>query len=118
MTGSMAYASQFNYNGASHNPDDMVPKFGHYVSVQSSLIASANQANGTGEAISRNNYCITTPGGLPIVRDFYLRSGQRRDSGDPGLSSRAGANGANLKNAFHRWSPPGDRRRTRPTTSR
>ena len=50
MTGSMAYASTFNYNGNSLNPDDLVPTFGHYGSVQGNLIATVNQANGDGEA--------------------------------------------------------------------
>jgi len=72
MTGSMAYASTFNYNGVSLNPDTLVPSFGHYVSVQGNLVATVNQANGNGEAISRNNYTISTPGGPPIVRNFYF----------------------------------------------
>ena len=97
MTGSMAYASQFNYNGASLNPDDLVPMFGHYVSVQSSLRATANQANADGEAISRNNFTITTPGGLPIVKDFYF---------DPANAATPATVAspvvpANLKMAFH-----------------
>ena len=42
MTGSMAYASLFNYNGNSQNPDDLVPTFGHYISVQANIKATAN----------------------------------------------------------------------------
>ena len=104
MTGSMAYASAFNYNGVSLNPDPLVPAFGHYGTVQANLVATANQTNGSGEAISRNNYTITTPGGPPIIRNFYfdpVNVSSPATSAFPVTSTIA-----NLKNAFHRWLPP------------
>lgn len=101
MTGSMAYASQFNYNNRSLNPDDLVPIFGHYVGTQTNLIATSNQANGSGEAMSRNNFTITTPGGLPIVRDFYY---DPSNAATPSTSAYP-VTIANLQNAFHRWNP-------------
>ena len=104
MTGSMAYASTFNYSGPSLNPDALVPAFGHYTSVRSNLVATANQSNGSGEAISRNNFTITTPGGLPIVRDFYFDPANVSTPATPAFPVTSVA--ANLKNAFHRWSPP------------
>jgi hypothetical protein len=104
MTGSMAYASNFNYNNVSLNPDTIVPTAGHYVNVQSNLVATANQSNSNGEAISRNNFTITTPGGPPIVRNFYFDPANvttPATSAFPVTSTIA-----NLKNAFHRWKPP------------
>jgi hypothetical protein len=74
MTGSMGYASNFNYAGSSLNPDNLIMVAGHYTSFQSALMATANLATGTGEAISRNNFTVTTPGGPPIVRGFYCDS--------------------------------------------
>jgi hypothetical protein len=107
MTGSMGYASQFNFNGISMNGDPLVPAFGHYVSVQGNLVAPTNQANGNGEAISRNNYTMTTPGGPPIVRTFFFdptNVSTPATSAYP-VSTTAGGT-INLINAFHRWSPP------------
>jgi hypothetical protein len=104
MTGSMAYASTFNYNGVSLNPDTLVPAFGHYGLVNSNLVATANQANSDGEAISMNNFTITTSGGPPIVRNFYF---DPANASDPTASAYpVTSNTASLLNAFHRWSPP------------
>ncbi len=97
MTGSMGYASQFNFSGRSLNPDDLIPSFGHYVSTQSNLRATSNQANSSNEAISRNNYTISTPGGPPIVRNFYY---DPSNASNP-TTSVATVTVANLKNAFH-----------------
>jgi hypothetical protein len=102
MTGSMAFSSMFNYNGRSLNPDNLVPSFGHYVSTQSNLIATANQANGSGEAHSRNNYTITTPGGPPIVRGFYFDPANLSNPATPVTTVTV----SNLRQAFHRWNPP------------
>ena len=106
MTGSMGYASTFNYNNQSLNPDPLAPSFGHYVSVQSKLIATANQANGSGEAISRNNFTVTTPGGPPIVRDFVFVV-DAANQADPSVAAYPlPADRSVVRNAFHRWSPP------------
>ena len=111
MTGSMAYACQFNTGtvtssnrNQSMNPDTLVPTFGHYTDVQSYLIASSNLATSDGQAISRNNYCITTPGGPPIVRDFYFDPANVTTPATPAYPVTATT--SSLKNAFHRWSPP------------
>lgn len=110
MTGSMAFSSTFNFNNQSMNPDDLVPSFGHYTAVQPQLIASSNQANGSGEAISRNNYCITTPGGPPIIRNFYYDAANESNPSNPAYPVSTTGTGSTatavLKNAFHRWSPP------------
>jgi hypothetical protein len=71
MTGSMAYASLFNVNGNSHNPDTAVPSFGHYGNIQGNLVAGADVTNLFGEVYSRNNYTIKTRAGDPIVECFY-----------------------------------------------
>jgi hypothetical protein len=107
MTGSMGYASQFNFNGISMNGDPVVPSFGHYVSVQGNLVAPTNQANGNGEAISRNNFTMTTPGGPPIARTFYFDPTNISAPATPAFPvSTTGAGTINLINAFHRWTPP------------
>ena len=102
MTGSMAYASTFNYNNVHHNADPLVPTFGHYVGTQSNLIASANATNANGEAISRNNYTMTTPGGPPIARNFYY---DPSNASNPAASTTLPADRTVLKNAFH-YGPP------------
>jgi Putative Flp pilus-assembly TadE/G-like len=97
MTGSMAYASTFNYSGSSLNPDNLYMVAGHYVGTTSNLIASANLATSTGEVISLNNYTISTPGGPPIVRDFYYDSSNVASPATPAYPVTV----ANLGNAFH-----------------
>lgn len=104
MTGSMAYASQFNYNGASLNPDTTVPVFGHYPTVTSALVATTNQANSGGEAISMTNYTITTSGGPPIVRNFHFDPANVASPAT--LAYPVTSNTSTLLNAFHRWNPP------------
>ncbi|MBX9623651.1 MAG: hypothetical protein K2X82_07535, partial [Gemmataceae bacterium] len=105
MTGSMAFSSTFNFNNQSLNPDPLAPAFGHYGLVQNRIIATANQANASGEAISRNNYTITTPGGPPIVRNFvYVDDPANR--ADPSVAAYPlPADRSTVRNAFHRWSP-------------
>ena len=101
MTGSMRFGTTMNQSGKSLNPDPLVPAFGHYVSAQSSLVASANETNSSGEAISRNNYTITTPGGPPLIRDFYFDPVNVGNPATPAYPVTAST--ANLVNAFHRW---------------
>ncbi|MBX9579855.1 MAG: Tad domain-containing protein, partial [Gemmataceae bacterium] len=106
MTGSMAFSSTFNFNNQSLNPDPLVPAFGHYTSVQPKLIAAANQTNSSGEAISRNNFTITTPGGPPIARNFsfVIDAANQADPAAPAYPLPADR--SVVRNAFHRWSPP------------
>jgi len=106
MTGSMGFASTFNFGSKSMNPDNLVPSFGHYVSTQSNLIATVNQANSSGEAISRNNYSITTPGGPPILRNFYFDPINVANPSIVAHPVSTTGTTSNLLNAFHRWSPP------------
>ncbi len=104
MTGSMAYGSQFNYGSRSQNPDTMVPAFAHYGLVNSYLVATTNQANGSGEAIALSNFTITTSSGPPIVRNFYFDPVNISDPSTPAFPVTS--NTASLVNAFHRWNPP------------
>jgi hypothetical protein len=106
MTGSMAFSSTFNFNNQSQNPDPLVPRAGHYVSIQSALVSTANQANGSGEAIQRNNFTISTPGGPPIVRNFYFDPTNMANPLVPAFPLTTVGSNPNLRNAFHRWSPP------------
>jgi hypothetical protein len=106
MTGSMAYASTFNFNGASMNPDNLVPAFGHYAAVQGYLRASANPANGSGEAISQNNFTVPTPAGPPLVRNFFFDPANATDPTHSAYPVAVAGGTAALKNAFHRWNPP------------
>jgi len=117
MTGSMAYASTFNYNNISLNPDPMVPAFAHYNLVTSNLVATANQYDGSGQVISRNNYTMATPGGPPVVRTFVW---DPANATSPSTSAYpVTSNTSSLLNAFHRWLPPesgGDSTNYIPTT--
>ncbi|MBN9524036.1 Tad domain-containing protein [bacterium] len=108
MTGSMAYASTFNYSGTHLNADPLAPGFGHYTSIQSKIVATKNESNSSGEAISRNNFTMTTPGGTPIVRDFYYTPD---NVADPSKTTTLPEDRSKLRSAFHAWSPsesPGD----------
>ncbi|HEY1189962.1 MAG TPA: pilus assembly protein TadG-related protein [Gemmata sp.] len=115
MTGSMKYASTFGYdldptygvNYVSMNPDPLVPKVGHYATVQSALIASADLAQSSGEAMPRNNYTVTTPGGPPIVSSFYYDPSNWSNPTTAAYPLTTKADGSpNLLPAFQRWSPP------------
>lgn len=114
MTGSMGFGSQFNTGNVSGtsmdyqslNPDNLIPSFGHYTSVASYLQATSNASNGSGEAISRNNICITTPGGPPIMRNFYFDPVNVSNPTTLAYPVTVSGGTANLKPAFHRWSPP------------
>ncbi len=103
MTGSMAFSSTFNNSGTHLNSDPLAPAFGHYASLQSKVVATANETNSSGEAISRNNFTITTPGGPPIVRDYFY---DPSNSSDPSVSTTLPSDRSVLRNAFHAWSPP------------
>jgi len=103
MTGSMKFASNFNYNGVSLNPDTNVPVAGHYLLVQSNLVATSNQTDSSNEAISRNNYTITTPGGPPIVQNFYY---DKTNYTTPATAAYPLSSTSNLLNAFQNWNPP------------
>jgi hypothetical protein len=119
MTGSMKYACYMNYNNGSMNPDPVVPSFGHYGSMTSNLVATANAyiGGGDGEVISLNNYTITTPGGPPIIQNFVF---DPANVSNPTTSAfPITSNTSSLINAFGRWSPPvlvpGDSTTTPPT---
>ncbi len=102
MTGSMAYASTFNYSGTHLNADPLAPAFGHYTSIQSKIVATKNESNSSGEALSRNNFTMTTPGGTPIVRDFFYTPD---NVADPSKTTTLPSDRSKLRNAFHAWSP-------------
>jgi hypothetical protein len=112
MTSSMGYASQFNFQitgqptGQSLNPDNLFPAFGHYVSIPDKLQATVNQSNGSGEAISRNNYTMATSGGPPIVRYFYFDPVNVTTPATSAFPVSVSGGNVSLKNAFHRWTPP------------
>jgi Flp pilus assembly protein TadG len=115
MTGSMAFSSTFNggdlkdtsLDNQHMNSDPLAPGFGHYADIQAKIIAPANGANSSGEAISRNNYTITTPGGPPIVRNFFYNPA---NAGNPVNSAPLLADRTKMVNAFHYGPPetPGD----------
>jgi hypothetical protein len=117
MTGSMKYSSTFNtsnttstLNYQSLNPDTLVPTVGHYNSIngnQSFIIATQNLTDSSGQAFPRNNYCISTPGGPPLIRGFYFDPSNVSTPANVAYPLTTKADGSpNLINAFHRWSPP------------
>jgi len=102
MTGSMAFGSQFNYNSKSNNPDTLVPRFGHYFNTRTNSIQSVNNSTGAGEAIPQNNFSIYTPGGPPIIRDYWFDPSNLANP----TTVVSTVTVANLRDAFHRWNPP------------
>ena len=116
MTGSMKYSSTFNSsnttasrNFQSMNPDTLVPAHAHYAATatRNAIVATANQATPGGEAIQRNNYCIATPAGPPIIRNFYFDPSNVSTPATVAYPLTTKPDGTpNLINAFHRWSPP------------
>lgn len=102
MTGSMQFSSLFNYGGRSHNPDTLIPRFGHYSNstIQSRLISTVNYSSGA-YTYARNNFTIYTPGGPPIIRNFYFDPANLSNPATPAVA----VNPSNLRNAFHRWNP-------------
>lgn len=114
MTGSMGFSSQFNGSGGgqnrSLNPDDLVPVFGHYVSTQANLRATANLYNGNQEAFPRSNFTVATPGGPPIVRNFYFDAANVATPTNLvrpiATKTVGGVIVPDVLNAFHRWNPP------------
>ncbi len=114
MTGSMGNGSIFNLNSCSLNPDDLVPSFGHYKNLPSgngtgstAIRCTQNQLGSGNQANPQNNFCVSTPGGPPIVRNFYFdpRNLPTGSLGDPKIEAFP-LLAAPSKNAFHRWSPP------------
>ncbi|MDW8244563.1 MAG: pilus assembly protein TadG-related protein, partial [Thermogemmata sp.] len=103
MTGSMQFSSIFNMNGKSHNPDTLIPRFGHYSnsSIQNQIIASNNISSGA-YSYARNNFTIYTPAGPPLIRNFYFDPSNLNNPSTPVTAVNPG----NLRNAFHRWNPP------------
>ncbi len=124
MTGSMAFSSTYNSGtrtntrqNQSLNPDPMVPAVGHYAATatRNAMVATVNQTNNDGEAIQRNNYTIATPGGPPIIRNFYFDPTNVGSPATVAYPLTTKANGKpNLLNAFHRWT----REETDPRTRR
>jgi hypothetical protein len=112
MTGSMAYSSSFNTGGTiqnstlrnqSLNPDNLYPTFGHYVATNNFLYCSSNQLLSTNESYPRNNYCIATPAGTAIIRNFYF---DPVNIPNPTIAASPITSSTNtLINAFHRWGP-------------
>lgn len=103
MTGSMQFSSIFNMSNRSHNPDTLIPRFGHYSdnTIQSRLISTSNVSSGA-YTYARNNFTIYTPSGPPIIRNFYFDPANLNNPTNPVVV----VNPNNLRNAFHRWNPP------------
>jgi hypothetical protein len=109
--------------GGMLSPDPLYPRFGHYsrydaytttVNPTGTLMQSASPGgrpnplytkagyvNSTGELMAPNNVSITTPGGQPMIRDFYYDPANESDP----TSLTSTVRPTFLKNAFHRWSP-------------
>ncbi len=101
MTGSMGYASQFNLNNKSNNPDTLIPMFGHYYSTYTNSIQNVNQYTSDGQCYSQSNFSIYTPDGPPIIRDYVY---DPANVSSPATSAYPiTSNSSTLMNAFHRW---------------
>ncbi|VTT97243.1 Uncharacterized protein OS=Singulisphaera acidiphila (strain ATCC BAA-1392 / DSM 18658 / VKM B-2454 / MOB10) GN=Sinac_7493 PE=4 SV=1: Tad [Gemmataceae bacterium] len=113
MTGSMANGSTFNYKNRSMNPDNLVPAFGHYANAPggngagaSALRATQNQSNDDGESIPQNNFSIATNGGPAVIRGFHFDPSNVSAPATVAHPLSLVGGYPNLRNAFHRWSPP------------
>jgi Flp pilus assembly protein TadG len=78
FSGSMKFDSETSYPNqgnitASLNPDTVVPRFGHWSTVSTNMIATSNYIDSGGEAHAMNNLTTDTSNGTAIVKDFWTR---------------------------------------------
>lgn len=116
MTGSMRFSSTYAWpeNGAGvisglHSPDPNYPRFGHYQRYPTSTMPNAfyrttNFIMGTNEVLTPSNISMDTNVGQAIVRNFVF---DPTNINNPSSTVTSISSPANLRNAFHRWNPPG-----------
>lgn len=114
MSGSMKFSSTFNWpdTGAVSgllNPDTSYPRFGHYQRYPTSTVPNAflrttNYIKGSNEINSPTNLSTDAEVGPAMVRQFVF---EPTNISNPSSSISTVPNANNLRNAFHRWNPPG-----------
>ncbi|MBX3397134.1 MAG: hypothetical protein KF873_00215 [Gemmataceae bacterium] len=116
MSGSMKFSSTFSWPepGAGvvqglMNPDTSYPRFGHYqryptTTVPNAFYRTTNFLQGSNEIYSPTNMTKDADVGPAMIRQFVF---DPSNLGDPSTNASAVTNPNNLRNAFHRWNPPG-----------
>lgn len=116
MSGSMKFSSTFSYPepGAGvvqglMNPDTSYPRFGHYQRYPTSTVPNAfyrttNFLQGSNEIYSPTNMTKDANVGPAMIRQFVFDPG---NLANPANTVATVTNANALKNAFHRWNPPG-----------
>ena len=128
LTGSMGYGSLTNIDIGLNDPNTMWPQFAHYqryTAYSTAAFGASETAPAVGSrpnplqqtatqiiapyVYSPANLTIETSNGKAIVRDFFFAytAANTADPSVPVTAVTLNADGTtNLKNAFHRWSPP------------
>jgi Flp pilus assembly protein TadG len=116
MSGSMKFSSTFSWPepGAGvvqglMNPDTSYPRFGHYqryptTTVPNAFYRTSNFLQGSNEIYSPTNMTKDADVGPAMVRQFVF---DPTNLGNPSTTVPTITNANNLRNAFHRWNPPG-----------
>lgn len=114
MSGSMKFSSTYNWpeTGAVSglmNPDTSYPRFGHYqryptTTMPNAFYRTTNFLQGSNEIYSPTNMSTDANVGPAMVRQFVFDPANLSNASSS-ISTVTNAN--NLKNAFHRWNPPG-----------
>jgi hypothetical protein len=116
MSGSMKFSSTFQYpeQGAGVvqgllSSDPRYPRFGHYERYPTSTMPNAFYRTtqflmGSQEVLTGSNLTQDGPVGSAIIRQFVFDPGNLSNPTTP-ITTITNPN--NLRNAFHRWSPPG-----------
>lgn len=116
MSGSMKFSSTYQWPepGAGAvsglmNPDPNYPRFGHYqryptTTLPNAFMRTTNFLQGSNEIYSPTNVSMDAEVGPAIVRNFVF---DPNNIATPSSTVATVSNPANLRNAFHRWNPPG-----------
>ncbi len=116
MSGSMRFSSTFSWPEAGAgvtqgllSPDANYPRFGHYqryptTTMPNAFYRTTNFIMGSNEVNTVSNLSVDTAVGPAMVRNFVF---DPSNLGNPTTTVPTVTNSANLRNAFHRWNPPG-----------
>ncbi len=119
MSGSMKFASTYAWPPGTAsstgtvsgllNPDPVYPRFGHYeryptTSIPNAFMRDTQFIAGTNEVFAPTNMSMDVEVGPAIVRQFVFDPSNLSNPSNPVATV---TNASLLRNAFHRWNPPG-----------